>query len=257
MLSNNSLHCGTIPLLVTDSGPNNANQGNSSSVGRVNLLDFLESVSVPNNDSLAIKEDDILTVQQVKGLNQEVTALRAELDSKNKVIESINSSGIALPGGVEMGSSWRDKVAPPGVSNTRMTFQYFPPTVEGDRITVSPPSAVEVQGAEKWKDCLVVDSSVDNTSEGVMGLTVAEVCSDSGVLVIKESLGHLMGSDPNTSKGVEVDQNGILPDVLGVGMEDPDALFQALISTKVKDSTKPNEGKNPRATKRGMKPKYR
>ncbi|KAG5564605.1 hypothetical protein RHGRI_000708 [Rhododendron griersonianum] len=36
-----------------------------------------------------------------------------------------------------------------------MKFQYFPPTVEGERITVSPPSAVELQGALKWKDCLV------------------------------------------------------------------------------------------------------
>ncbi|KAE9445459.1 hypothetical protein C3L33_22645, partial [Rhododendron williamsianum] len=154
MLSSNSLHCGTIPLLVKDSGPDNANHEDSSSVGRVNLLDFLESVTV-NHDYLEIKADDTPTVKQIKGLNQEIRALRAELDSKHKLINSINGSGIVLPGGVEMGSSWKDKVAPPGVSNTRMTFQYFPPTVEGDRITVSPPCAVEVKGAEKWKNCLV------------------------------------------------------------------------------------------------------
>ncbi|KAF7143897.1 hypothetical protein RHSIM_Rhsim05G0136300 [Rhododendron simsii] len=339
MLSNNSLHCGTIPLLVTGSGPDNDNQGNSSSVGRVNLLDFLEFVPVTNNDLLEIKEDDTSTVKQ-------------------------------------MGSSWKDKVAPPGVSNTRMTFQYFLPSMEGDRIIVSPPSAMEVQGAEKWKDCLiwhldieyekegltklpiwiqrynvplqywiaaglsylassvgkplyayemteiakrisyakicvevdvnaslphsvfghsecnqreeqplvhtddiptkglttpkgkvwvvkpgggesvptpleisgpvVVDGSVDDTSEGVMGLKVAEVRLDYSISVIKDSLGNaFMGSDLTSRKGVEVAQT------------DPDALFQALISMELQDSTKPNEGKNPRATKRGRKPKYR
>ncbi|KAI8556069.1 hypothetical protein RHMOL_Rhmol05G0223900 [Rhododendron molle] len=155
MLSNNSLHCGMIPLLVKGSGLDNDNQGNSSSVSRVNLLDFLESVTVTNNDHLEIKEDNTPIVKQVKGLNQEVRALWAELDSKKELIDSINGSCIALPGGVEMGSLWKDKVVPPSISNTRMTFQYFPPTVEWERITVSPPSVVEVQGAKKWKDCLV------------------------------------------------------------------------------------------------------
>ncbi|KAI8560558.1 hypothetical protein RHMOL_Rhmol04G0267000 [Rhododendron molle] len=255
-----------------------------------------------------------------------------------------------------------------------MTFQYFPPTVEGDRITVSPPSAVEVQGAEIWKDCLVghfvdkkipflavrsvafkrwavlsmvllmfflmikywtaeglsylassvgkplyademtetakrisyakicvevdinaslphsvdllmstgrtvsiavkypwrpvkcgacggesvptplevselvvttvvpalrelpcsnqfealqvMDSSVADTSEGVIGLKAAAKPLDFGDLVFKDSLGSdFLGSDPTSSKGGKVDQNGTLPDVLGVGMEDPDALF--------------------------------
>ncbi|KAI8560557.1 hypothetical protein RHMOL_Rhmol04G0266900 [Rhododendron molle] len=98
MLSSNSLHCGTIPLLVQDSGPDNANQGYSRSVDRVNLLDFLESVTVPNHDHLEIKADDTPTVEQIKGLNQEIRALRAELDSKHELINSFNGSGIALPG---------------------------------------------------------------------------------------------------------------------------------------------------------------
>lgn len=97
MLSSNSLHCGTIPLLVKDSGPDNANHVDSSSVNRVNLLDFLESVTV-NHDYLEIKADDTPTVKQIKGLNQEIRALRAELDSKHKLINSINGSGIVLPG---------------------------------------------------------------------------------------------------------------------------------------------------------------
>ncbi|KAF7152148.1 hypothetical protein RHSIM_Rhsim01G0276400 [Rhododendron simsii] len=59
------------------------------------------------------------------------------------------------PGGVEKGSSWRDKVAPLGVTKSRMQLRYFPPVVDGERVRVSPPSVVELQGVEKWKDCLV------------------------------------------------------------------------------------------------------
>lgn len=48
-----------------------------------------------------------------------------------------------------------------------------------------------------------------------------------------------------------------LPDVLGVGMTDPDAVFLALTSKETESIKKPNEGKNPGAAKRGRKPKNR
>lgn len=85
-------------------------------------------------------------------MRKEVRVLRSELDGKNKLIESFRNPE---PGGVEKGSSWRDKVVPPGVTKSRMQLQYFPPVVDGERIRVSPPSVVEVQGVGKWKDCLV------------------------------------------------------------------------------------------------------
>ncbi|KAG5564606.1 hypothetical protein RHGRI_000709 [Rhododendron griersonianum] len=54
LLSANSLHCGSVPILVDGFGPSNDVQKNSRSVGRVNLLDFLESVTVTNGDHLEI-----------------------------------------------------------------------------------------------------------------------------------------------------------------------------------------------------------
>ncbi|KAI8560218.1 hypothetical protein RHMOL_Rhmol04G0238900 [Rhododendron molle] len=105
LLSNNSLHCGSIPILVNGSGTSVDNQGVSRSVGRVNLLDFLESVSVLNSDHLEIQANHTPIVKQIKGLNTEVRALRDELDSKNKLIESMYGSDFVLPWGVEMGPS--------------------------------------------------------------------------------------------------------------------------------------------------------
>ncbi|KAI8537703.1 hypothetical protein RHMOL_Rhmol09G0045200 [Rhododendron molle] len=406
MLSNNSLRCGTIPLLVKDSGPDNANQGISSSVGRVNLLDFLESISVPSSDPLAIKEDDTPTVQQIPFLAVRSVAFKKWADyglvdvlsnDKGFYFFQFGSEG-ACRQIVELGP-WHFggrlmvlQIWHPGIEYEKegltklpiwiqlynVPLQYW--TAEGlsylassvgkplyademtetmkrisyaricvevdvnaslphsvdlfmssgkmvsiaikypwkpvkcgvckvfghpdcshreeqpfvcndaipDKGMIAPKGKVwvvkpgggeaipnpmvvselvvsmvalsvrELPCANQFEALQVVDSSVDNTSDGVMGLKVADGCVDSGVLVIKDSLGSdLMGPDPSTSKGVEVDQNGTLPDVLGVGMEDPDALFQALISTELKDSTKPNEGKNLGATKRGRKPKYR
>ncbi|KAG5542897.1 hypothetical protein RHGRI_015852 [Rhododendron griersonianum] len=212
-----------------------------------------------------------------------------------------------------------------------MNFQYFPPTVEGERITVSPPNAVELQGAAKWKGCLVghfMDKKIpflavrsvafkkwadygltvaiaikylwrpvkcgsckvfghsncsqkvvqapegvtdpikaapkgqlmdkEDTSGMVMVLEAAEVHLDSCEVMHKESLGATsIRTVPSSSKVMEEPHYGPLPDVLGEGMEDLDALFQALTSMEMVDTYKPKEGKNPGATKRGRKPKNR
>lgn len=129
---------------------------------------FLESVTVTNNDHFEIQEDDTPTVKQLKGLSKELRDLRSELDGKYKLIESLRNPE---PGGVEKGSSWRDKVAPPGVTKSRMQLQYFPPMVDGERVRVSPPSVVELQGVEKWKDCLVghfVDKKIPSSQSDLL-----------------------------------------------------------------------------------------
>ncbi|KAF7141980.1 hypothetical protein RHSIM_Rhsim06G0060200 [Rhododendron simsii] len=90
----------------------------------------------------------------------------------------------------------------------------------------------------------------------VMGFEVTEVSLGYGDSVIQDSLvGAPNGSDPSSSKGMEMVQDDTLPDVLGVGMAYPDALFQALTSKEMENLHKPNEGKNPGAAKRGRKPK--
>lgn len=155
-----SLHCGSVPILRHASS--SAIKGDSDSLAhvvskssdRVNLFDFLESVTVSNNEHLEIRENDTPTVKQIKGLNKEIRALRSELDEKDKLIDSLKVKGPTL-GVLDTGSSWKDKVSPPSVSHTRMNLQFFPPVVEGERIRVSPPKDVELQGAVKWKDCLV------------------------------------------------------------------------------------------------------
>ncbi|KAG5543620.1 hypothetical protein RHGRI_016389 [Rhododendron griersonianum] len=243
LLSNNSLHCGSVPILVNGSGTSVDNQGVSSSVGRVNLLDILESVP----DHLEIQVDDTPTVKQIKGLTKGVSALGAELDSKNKL-------GIALSGGVEMGPSWKDKVAPPGVSRGGDSA---PTPLEGfEPAVIMPASTIrELPCSNQFEALQLGDSTVD-TSAGVTGLEVAEVSLSSDDSVIQDSLvGAPNGFDPSSSKGMEMVQDGTLPDVLGVGMADPDALFQALTSKEMENLHKPNEGKNPGAAKRGRKPK--
>ncbi|KAI8550050.1 hypothetical protein RHMOL_Rhmol06G0074100 [Rhododendron molle] len=240
LLSNNSLHCGSVPILVNGSGTSVDNQGVSSSVGRVNLLDFLESVS----DHLEIQVDDIPTVKQIKGLTKGVSALRAELDSKNKLGIALSGGGVwrwDLHGKIKLpllvlappvsavdipakglnaprGKVW--VVKPGGGDSARTPLEGFEPAV------IMPASTIrELPFSNQFEALQLGDSTVD-TSAGVMGLEVAEVSMGSGDSVIQDSLvGAPNGSDPSSSKGMEMVQDGTLPDVLGVGMADPDALF--------------------------------
>ncbi|KAG5545287.1 hypothetical protein RHGRI_017674 [Rhododendron griersonianum] len=107
-------------------------------------------------------------------------------------------------------------------------------------------------------EALQLGDSIIDTSVGVVGVEVAEESLGYGDSVIQDSLvGAINGSDPISSKGMELVQDDTLPDVLGVGMADPDALFQALTSKEMENIHKPNEGKNPGAAKRGRKPKQR
>ncbi|KAG5556144.1 hypothetical protein RHGRI_006686 [Rhododendron griersonianum] len=160
-----SLHCGSVPILrhafcsEIKGGTDSLAPVVSNSSGRMNLFDFLESVTVSHNEHLEIQENDTPTVKQIKGLNKEVRALRSELDEKDKLIESLKVKG-PTRGVLDTGSSWKDKVSPPSVSHARMNLQFFPPVVEGERIRVSPPEEVELQGAVKWKDCLVASGKI-------------------------------------------------------------------------------------------------
>ncbi|KAG5547689.1 hypothetical protein RHGRI_013399 [Rhododendron griersonianum] len=89
-----SLHCGSVPILrhafsfEIKGGTDSLAPVVSNSSGRMNLFDFLESVTVSHNEHLEIQENDTPTVKQIKGLNKEVRALRSELDEKDKLIES-------------------------------------------------------------------------------------------------------------------------------------------------------------------------
>lgn len=94
-------------------------------------------------------------VRQVKGLSQEVTALRKELESKNILIESLKVPEKAPEVELNSGSSWKDKVSPPGETHARMNLRYFPPDVDGEKVRVSPPKHVEILGSVKWKNCIV------------------------------------------------------------------------------------------------------
>ncbi|KAI8528957.1 hypothetical protein RHMOL_Rhmol12G0188600 [Rhododendron molle] len=227
--SANSIHCGSIPLLVHESGPSSDNPGPSDSLGRVNLLDFLESVTVTNNAHFEIQEDDTPTVRQIKGLSKEVRDLRSELDGKNKLIESLRNPE---PGGVAKGSSWRDKVASPECRQ-----QVMHPSVGVDI-----PTAVAPQD--------------DDARVEVMDSVAAEVIIDSEVLVNKEAMDIAnVVTVSNSSKDIGASSlYAALPKELGVGMVDPDAVFQALM-TASNDSI--NKLNNPGAAKRGRKPKNR
>ncbi|KAG5524233.1 hypothetical protein RHGRI_031039 [Rhododendron griersonianum] len=141
-----------IPSVV--SGPISVNPIEQS-LGKVNLFDILDSVTISSNEHLLIHEGDTPTVKQIKGLTKEVSVLRNELTTKNKLIESLTMKDQVPVTGQGVGASWKDKVSPPGASHSRMKLQFFPPAVEGETIRVSPPQHVEIHGAEQWKDCIV------------------------------------------------------------------------------------------------------
>lgn len=125
-----------------------------NSSGKVNLFDFLDAATIPNNEHLEILEGDTPTVKQIKSLTKEVSSLRNELKAKDQLIESLQVKDSVPMAGQNSALSWKDKVSSPEV-HSRMKLQYFPPAVEGEAVRVSPPKHVETHGAEKWKDCIV------------------------------------------------------------------------------------------------------
>lgn len=130
-------------------------QRDSNSLSKVNLIDVLEAFTIPNNDHLEVQATDSPTVKQIKDLSAEVMSLRNELDTKNKLLDSLKDRGNQSVGGLGLGISWKDKVSPPSEACPRMNLQFFPPEVEGETVRVSPPKHVELQGSEKWRDCIV------------------------------------------------------------------------------------------------------
>lgn len=141
-----------IPRVVSDSISVNPIE---QSLGKVNLFDILDSVTISSNEHLEIHEGDTPTVKQIKGLSKEVSVLRHELNAKNKLIESLTAKDQAPVTDQGVGASWKDKVTPPSASHSRMKLQFFPPAMEGETIRVSPPQHVEIHGAEQWKNCIV------------------------------------------------------------------------------------------------------
>lgn len=130
-------------------------QRDSNSLNKVNMIDVLEAFTIPNNDHLEVQETDSPTVKQIKALSAEVMSLRNELDTKNTLLDSLKDRGNQSVGGLGLGISWKDKVSPPSEACPRMNLQFFPPEVEGETVRVSPPKHVELQGSEKWRDCIV------------------------------------------------------------------------------------------------------
>lgn len=131
------------------------------------------------------------------------------------------------------------------------------PLVVSEPTVIVPASSVRELPCSNQFDALQLMDKED-TSGTVMVSEAAEVHLDSGKVMHEESLGAaFIWTDPSSSKVMEEPHYGTLPDVIGEGMEDPDALFQALTSMEMVDTNKPKEGKNPGAAKRGRKPKNR
>ncbi|KAF7152803.1 hypothetical protein RHSIM_Rhsim01G0069100 [Rhododendron simsii] len=140
------------------SGVHNSNGNESSgaignSASHLNVIDVLESVTIDNTEHLEIQADDSPTVRQINSLNAEVRALRAEVEEKRKLLAScsVRTDPVVLT----TGSSWKDIVSPITDGHKRMDLQFFPPQMDGEKVTVSPPKSVELLGAERWKDCIV------------------------------------------------------------------------------------------------------
>lgn len=119
----------------------------------VSIIDLLESVTVPNNEHRLISASDTPTVRQIKSLNMEILALRKELDDKNKGLEANLGNSRVSP--VLANTTWRDKVASSAEVSPRMKLEFFPPSVEGQKVKVAPPVSVAEIGAAHWKDCIV------------------------------------------------------------------------------------------------------
>lgn len=65
-------------------------------------------------------------------------------------------------------------------------------------------------------------------------------------------------SNPSSSKVLEeYSMVAALLDVLGVGMADPNAVFQALTSEEMVIIEQPDVGKNPKAGRKGRNAKFR
>lgn len=114
---------------------------------KVNFVEVLEAVTVSNTASTEFPEHDTPTVRQIEGLSMEVAALRKELVAKDALIESLKVPAA----GLVSGSSWKDKVSPPGEALARMALSYFPPEVVGETVRVSPPKHVEVRVLKNGK----------------------------------------------------------------------------------------------------------
>lgn len=122
---------------------------------KVSSSDELVAATVSNSDHLEIQEGDTPAVIKIKGLSKKVAVLRRELETKSTLIESLKAQGKISGDGLASGSSWKDKVVPPGEAHSRMNLTDFPPEMDGEQVRVSPPKHVETQGSEKWKNCIV------------------------------------------------------------------------------------------------------
>lgn len=74
----------------------------------MNFFDVLESTTVLNSDHLEYQDGDTLTVRQIKGLSNEVTVLRKEIEAKNNLIEPLKVQGKTPGVGMDSGLMERD-----------------------------------------------------------------------------------------------------------------------------------------------------
>ncbi|KAI8546026.1 hypothetical protein RHMOL_Rhmol07G0083700 [Rhododendron molle] len=210
------------PLLTSVSSTPNPSFGvrnlNGKGIGTLasslNVID-LESVTTDNNEHLEIQADDTPTVRQIKSLNAEVRALRAEVEEKRKMLAS--HSVRTDPAVLAMGPSWKDKVSPPTESPKRMDLQYFPPELDGEKVK-------EIEIGQNASSSMGNDMDTAETEVVVPGPS-------------------------------EIAEYGFLPSDLGDGMTDPDAVFLALksVATDEKQPSggkKPGATKKPRNSKK-------
>lgn len=91
---------------------------------KVSSSDELVAATVSNSDHLEIQEDDTPAVIKIKGLSKKVVVLRQELETKSTLIESLKAQGKISGDGLASGSSWKDKVVPPGEAHSRMNLTF-------------------------------------------------------------------------------------------------------------------------------------
>ncbi|KAI8574078.1 hypothetical protein RHMOL_Rhmol01G0326700 [Rhododendron molle] len=188
---------------------------------RVSTLDRprvsnLEQSTVKNFDQLILGASDSSLMRQIADLNVENTRLKlllarssqsTELGAtpswKNVVVRDKNVSGVV------------DKESSAAPNAGRMKLEFFPPTVENNRIVVSPPEQIEQIGQSKWEKCIVghfLDKKLGFTAVKNIAMNIWDKF-DSGTGVLS-SLGHLPSALASNSEPCGLTARD--PNVVGV-----------------------------------------
>lgn len=127
------------------------------------LFELLDEMTKTRFSHLLISESDDVYVKQIKSLSTEILLLRSQVEDK-MVQKSVSSNSGVDPRVSDVGkeprisassySSWKNVVNP--VKEVQhLKLKFIPPTMLHDRVSVSPPATLGVEGAERWQRCMV------------------------------------------------------------------------------------------------------